>query len=437
MKCLGKLAALSLVGSTCFASAQGWTGDVFTLPTTATTITFKQGLGQLVVQAGTVATPSPIFLGPSPLAPELPTMVPGSIVAIGRPLLKLLKPVTLKLAYDPGNLPANTAAGSLRIFKLSNHKWVALTSTVDTINKVVSATISQPATYALISNAPAVAMANDLLVYEYEDWNPLIAGTYVSNGFHDAFSSLDLNFLPDTVVRRPVGRAIEREALPTISPAYNAIFYSKWQPNGYREAFIANADGSHPQRITNLGAKLFGEGAIQGDGRAGVFAAYVGSQWNVYRMNADGTGVASIVSNVATTLALGPPVAINPSGTQAVVGNGAQVMVLTVATGALVRSFAIPGATKVVGLAYHPNGTTVAITADNGLYTATANSGSPLKRDGAEYFDRPTYSPDGTQIAVVYGTGINILTVASNTWASDLIPKAPTNVKRRFRLAWR
>jgi len=66
-------------------------------------------------------------------------------------------PITITLKYDPGLIPAGIAETDLCIayYDQSKGKWVKLVSTVDTVNKVITAEVSGFTMFAVYAEAPA------------------------------------------------------------------------------------------------------------------------------------------------------------------------------------------------------------------------------------------------------------------------------------------
>lgn len=76
-------------------------------------------------------------------------MAEGTAYEIGPEELTFLRPVFLKLQYDPDRLPAGASESALRLHVLKDGKWVQVPgSTADTVNKRVKGFISNVGIYA-------------------------------------------------------------------------------------------------------------------------------------------------------------------------------------------------------------------------------------------------------------------------------------------------
>ena len=84
------------------------------------------------------------------------------------------------------------------------------------------------------------------------------------------------------------------DEVPSWSPDGQKILFSSdrvGEPqNGNYEIYIMNIDGSDPQRLTNSPAQDTYP-SMSPDGKAIVFESYRDGHAEIYRMNADGTGV--------------------------------------------------------------------------------------------------------------------------------------------------
>lgn len=430
------LISLAIASSTCFG--QGWTGDVATVTPAASTIVFQQGLGSLSIQAASVTANTPIFFGPSPLVPVIPTLVPGTVFSIGRPFLSLAKTATLTLNYGPRSMPSGTVEASLRIYKLYNHKWTIVGGTVNTINKTVTTTITKAGTYALLASTANALNAEDLLIELSANVGGTgnIPGTIVDDWFSVTTDTL---FSTGSRIVNKIGRSIDRTYPTFVSPAYNALFFTRKEPNGNFAIYSMNADGSHPYRLTDIASQYITNAAISGDGRTCCFSAYVSGAFNVYKMNTDGSGLVALATGLTSpNIEIGIPLALNPAGAQVSMGIGNTIRVVTVATGATVRTFTVAAAAiGVKGIAYNSSGTILAMTTDTGLYSATANSGAVTTRDATlSYGSAVAWSPDGTRIAVQYIHQIDVLRLSPKTWYDGAFT-GNFDANTQFNLVWR
>lgn len=427
---------LAMILAASSSLGQGWTGDVDTITSAATTISFQQGLGSLAVQAASVTSPTPIFFGPSPLAPQVPTLVPGTVFAIGRPILQLSKPATLTLNYSTRSLPLGTSESGLRIYSLVNHKWTLVGGTVNLVNNTVSASITRAGTFALLAAPSSDLNAENLLVQAFANGTgtqntqpPLLDWFSVSTGNLDTAEAL----------ATPIGRSIERSFPSVVSPAYNALFSVRLEPSGTSALYSSNADGSHPMRLTSIASQYITNIAVRGDGRTLCFTAYVGGAFNVYRMNANGSGISALATGLTGTLPRGIPLAVNPAGTQVTMVTGnTNLRVVNLATGGTVRTVSANVGTNFIhALAYNALGTTLAFTTDAALCTVVANAGAVQTRDSAAGFGNAVcWSPDGTRIAARYNNQVDVLLLSPKTWYDGAFAGGFGNAAT-FDLAWR
>jgi hypothetical protein len=78
-----------------------------------------------------------------------PDMVPGLVFEFGPSGTEFDTPLTLTIKYDPANLPTGMEENSLRMLKLNGSKWIQIGSTVNTVDKTVSATVSSFSSYGV------------------------------------------------------------------------------------------------------------------------------------------------------------------------------------------------------------------------------------------------------------------------------------------------
>src|SRR5258706_2366962 len=87
-----------------------------------------------------------------------PRVVKGTPFDFGPSGTTFAKPVTIKIKYDPANLPPGTEEAALQIH-LSVPGWQAVeSSTVDTAGNVVSAQVSHFSTYAILTPMPVASV---------------------------------------------------------------------------------------------------------------------------------------------------------------------------------------------------------------------------------------------------------------------------------------
>jgi TolB protein len=105
---------------------------------------------------------------------------------------------------------------------------------------------------------------------------------------------------PDGTDRRLLLGGPGTEAYPDVSPDGSHILYTMnsgaGPGNGGRDGmFVANADGTSALRVSNIGGSE-GFGTWSPDGSRIAFAAYT-SDWDIFIMNADGTGLVQLTDN--------------------------------------------------------------------------------------------------------------------------------------------
>lgn len=379
--------------------------ESFLIGTAAQTYTFRQGWGSLAVQSASVTAPRRMFVSDAPLAPLNPFVLPNTIISIGRPMFSLSKPATLTLGYEPEQLPSGTLESSLRIYTLRGHKWVIVGGTVNTTTKTVSTFVTGSGVYALLAATSSTANSNTLLCGLIDERNR-------TSGFFVVDSTGPITGGPPSLW--PFHSVSERTAefLSLTTPSYTSILSFRRQPNGKAEAYAANSDGSFPIKITNLGMQTFGPASFRQDGKFAVFPGTVGTSTSIYKLNADGTGLAAVASNVPGV----PVVALNPAGTQAAYSSNGSVVIVDPATNAVLRTVALPNTSFITGLAYNPAGTQLAaIGGGTGIFTINPASGPATLRLSGDFGGPVVWSPDGLALAFKRTNQLATLRLSNNT----------------------
>ena len=127
------------------------------------TLSLQSGGVQIIVPADALLAATNLSVVPSTAFASDPRVVKGTPFDFGPSGTTFAKPVTVKIKYDPANLPQGTEEAALRIH-LSVPGWQAVEgSTVDTAGNVVSAQVSHFSTYAILTPAPVAAVAVTLI----------------------------------------------------------------------------------------------------------------------------------------------------------------------------------------------------------------------------------------------------------------------------------
>ena len=212
----------------------------------------------------------------------------------------------------------------------------------------------------------------------------------------------------------------EQRLTSTVRPAFEGE--PDWSPDGTRLAYVCgnyglcvmNADGSAQTQIVQAPwpttFTYYFDPAWSPDGTRIAFSSNVGGRYDIWAVNADGTGLAHIGGTTGDDV--GP--SWSPNGQQLVfasgtTGNGDLYVVNADGTG-LRKLTATSAADNDPD--WSPDGIRIAFTRYNGsqsdLYTINAD-GSGLRRLTKSSFEEvsPAWSPDGTQLLFAADPGAN------------------------------
>jgi len=189
--------------------------------------------------------------------------------------------------------------------------------------------------------------------------------------------------------------------------AQGRIVYSQEIDGAHWAVFVADADRSDPRQLT-LGSSNAQDPSWSPDGTKIAFASDRGGNYDIFAMNADGTGVARLETanksqsyhpawspdggKIAFLRSLGPE------------GRAWIVWTMNADGSQIVR---LPLIASPDQLAWSPDGTELAYSNGQDVYVVAANGrGQPVALTGKEGNDvSPAWSPDGTKIAFLSDRG--------------------------------
>lgn len=368
------------------------------------------GLATLIVQPNTFPENRVIVASTNPLVPTPPEMVLSSAASIGFPGLAFGKPVRLQMSYEGLSLPSGTAATSLRVFRLWNHRWSILPSTVNTVDLFVETTIGAGGTYALLARTAGNPPPENLITFRSTNgdvsssWRrvaPLAMTS--SNGMAAFFEELSRD--ADT------WRGSE------LAPTENGVFFVRKHVTG-SDFYLAALNGDMPTRFTDLNFEETTGGSMNPTSSTMAFTARIGGIWRLYKMVADGTPPAALVTLPAVPTSAP---SINPNGNSVAVGMaGGSIYVYDLTTGAQLKQLGSGGVTDVVRVAFSPTGTKVGFIASLptappgvGEVGSTTVSSGLVQRHG-DYGRVLSWDPSGARI--VFGEReLRVWTVGAGT----------------------
>ena len=136
------------------------------------TLLVQSGVVQILVPAEAVASQTNLTVVASTSSAADPSVIRGTAFEFGPAGTSFQKAVSLRIKYNPANLPAGTEQAALKLHLSTSSGWEALpSSVVDTTAKIVSAEVSHFSTYAVIIPAPVSA-----IVIRGPPDNPVVAG---------------------------------------------------------------------------------------------------------------------------------------------------------------------------------------------------------------------------------------------------------------------
>ncbi|MGZ4787555.1 MAG: Ig-like domain-containing protein, partial [Terriglobales bacterium] len=123
-----------------------------------TTLNLASGTVQIAVPSDALSGTKSLFVAPSTASATDPRVVKGTAFDFGPSGTSFAKPVSLKIKYDPANLPPGTEEQALQIHLSGSSGWQVIDgSMADTSAKVVTAEVSHFSTYAILT-PPTVAV---------------------------------------------------------------------------------------------------------------------------------------------------------------------------------------------------------------------------------------------------------------------------------------
>lgn len=378
---------------------------------TGGTVKMLDGLATLIVQPNTFAENTQIPVSTNPLVPSAPELVLGSGASIGFPGLAFSKPVQLQMSFEGLSLPSGVNPSDLKIFRLWNHRWSALPSTVDTVDMFVQTTISLGGTYALLARSSGNPAPENAIIFRSTN--------------HDVSSSW--RRVAPIASPNPTGAAGGFEELSRdadvwsgseLAPTENGVYFIRRHAGG-SDFYMAALNGDLPTRITNLAFSETTGASFNPTSTTMAFTALVGGSWRLYRMMSDGRPPA-VVANLGFVPS--SATSMSPTANQVAVGGvDGSIYVFDVASGSLVKTLATGGTTEVIRVAFSPNGGKVAFLARSPLAAqglgevGSVNTGSGAVQRATNSLARAiAWDPNSAKLA--YGEReIYVWTVGSGT----------------------
>ena len=123
------------------------------------TLNLQSGGVQIIFPADALPAPTNVSIVPSTAFANDPRVVKGTPFDFGPSGTKFAKPVTIKIRYDPANLPQGTEEAALQLHLSTTSGWQPIQgSIVDLAAKVVSAEVSHFSVYAILTPLPVAAV---------------------------------------------------------------------------------------------------------------------------------------------------------------------------------------------------------------------------------------------------------------------------------------
>ena len=130
------------------------------VPATGTTLNLASGAVQIAVPPDALPGRTSLFVASSSAFANDPRVVKGTPFDFGPSGTSFAKPVSVRIKYDPANLPPGTEESALQIHLSASSGWQVIEgSTADIAAKVVTAEVSHFSTYAILTPAPVAAVA--------------------------------------------------------------------------------------------------------------------------------------------------------------------------------------------------------------------------------------------------------------------------------------
>ena len=166
----GLVTAVGGGNATITATSEGHSGSATVAVTDGTTIGLAggtvnaaSGAVKLVFQTNTVPNGTAVTVSvpatlPAPLTGQALTVVPGATYTFGPDGTVFAKPVSLTIHYDVAQLPPGALESDLAIYTFANNAWAAMSaSTVDVVNKTVTASITHFSTWGVLAATASAA----------------------------------------------------------------------------------------------------------------------------------------------------------------------------------------------------------------------------------------------------------------------------------------
>lgn len=212
----------------------------------------------------------------------------------------------------------------------------------------------------------------------------------------------------------PVATLAALALFPATASAADQIAYTCGQP---ADLCVVNPDSGSPTNLTNTAGATERQPYWSPDGsKLAYYGTYGGGYGDVYTLNVASPGVATNVSQTATSWEGFYPISWSPSGTRIAFSSDPasspspteDEILIGSPDGTLVPFAVGSSASAETYPAYSPDGTKVAFVRGLGTYLASSSGGDggTALVGGGGY--NPSWSPDGTRIATLAGNVIRV-----------------------------
>jgi Tol biopolymer transport system component len=173
--------------------------------------------------------------------------------------------------------------------------------------------------------------------------------------------------------------------------------------DGAANIYVMDASpGANPVLLTTDPANDFNP-TWSADGTTIGFVSDRDGKWEIYAMNADGSGEARITDDIAYDCTYDDTLAWSPDGSRIAFARDLQIWLMNADGTGQVPIVNDPGPTTSLNPSWSPNGTKIAFDAGTGvpgLYVMNADGSGPVRlTNNFESDQDPAWSPDGTRIA--------------------------------------
>ncbi|MES1227302.1 MAG: hypothetical protein ABUL72_01445, partial [Armatimonadota bacterium] len=251
---------LPLLAITTLANA----ADTVTVGTAASAGNALNGRVLMNWPAGTFSAASQLYVCNNDLVPQVHQLVTGSGVSIGRPGTKFLHPVNLTISYTSESVPTGGSEANLKIARVANGRLQIFNSNVDGGTKRVTAAVTSPGSFCLVSSTSDPAGADQAILRTKQ-------GTY------------RLHFGQNALTNRSFHRKAFYEKVgtdysgfySTLSPTLDSAVTFYQDNFGKLNPYMVNVDGSYPTKLATVNLDEILAVAISPNGKS---VAYVGNR---------------------------------------------------------------------------------------------------------------------------------------------------------------